>query len=138
MTEQTFTLIDETRASEVPAVLDGDAVRIAADALAGATGWSLRPQGLCRNDTCVPVQNPGELATRSGIDLAAFARLLDRPLALDGAERAACLGASAAERGARLATLEAPDFALPDLDGKVHSLSDYRGRKVLLVAYASW
>ena len=32
----------------------------------------------------------------------------------------------------------APDFTLPDLAGHMHSLSDYRGKKVLLIAYASW
>jgi peroxiredoxin len=35
-------------------------------------------------------------------------------------------------------TLEAPDFTLPDIDGKQHSLSDYRGKKVLLLSWASW
>ena len=29
----------------------------------------------------------------------------------------------------------APDFALPDQDGKTHALSDYRGRKVVLYFY---
>ena len=29
----------------------------------------------------------------------------------------------------------APDFTLPDKDGKVHSLSDYRGQKVILYFY---
>jgi peroxiredoxin len=37
-----------------------------------------------------------------------------------------------------LTSLEAPDFALPDLDGKMHSLSDYRGKKVFVVSWASW
>ena len=32
----------------------------------------------------------------------------------------------------------APDFSLPDLAGRLHTLSDYRGKKVLLIAYASW
>ena len=39
------------------------------------------------------------------------------------------------------ASLEAvshPEFTLPDLDGTMHTLSDYRGQKILLVAYASW
>ncbi len=36
------------------------------------------------------------------------------------------------------ATLEAPDFELPDLSGKMHRLSQHRGKKVLLIAYASW
>lgn len=30
---------------------------------------------------------------------------------------------------------KAPDFALPDQDGKIHSLKDYRGKKVLLYFY---
>lgn len=32
----------------------------------------------------------------------------------------------------------APDFALTDLDGKEHKLSDYKGKKVLLVFWAIW
>ena len=32
----------------------------------------------------------------------------------------------------------APDFALNDLDGKEHKLSDYKGKKVLLVFWATW
>lgn len=31
-----------------------------------------------------------------------------------------------------------PDFALPDLDGKTVRLSDFRGKRVALVAWASW
>jgi hypothetical protein len=62
----------------------------------------------------------------------------DRPLAVDRDERVACLGVAAAARAAALASLEAPDFALPDLAGRVHTLAEHRGRKVLLVAWASW
>ncbi len=31
--------------------------------------------------------------------------------------------------------LKAPDFTLPDQDGKMHSLSDYAGKKVILYFY---
>jgi peroxiredoxin len=34
--------------------------------------------------------------------------------------------------------LTAPDFTLPDLAGKPHTLSHLRGKKVLLVTWASW
>ena len=84
------------------------------------------------------MRDAATLSTADGIDLAALAELLSRPLALDVGERVAYLAASAAERGAQLATLRAPEFSLPDLGGRLHSLSDYRGKKVLLVAYASW
>ena len=30
------------------------------------------------------------------------------------------------------------DVGLPDLDGRPHRLSDHRGKKVLLVTWASW
>ena len=31
-----------------------------------------------------------------------------------------------------------PDFALPDINGQPHRLSDYRGKKVFLATWASW
>ena len=68
----------------------------------------------------------------------ALAAAGDRPLAVDRDEGVAYIGASAIARAAQLASLEAPDFRLPDLDGRLHSLSEHRGKKVLLVAYASW
>jgi peroxiredoxin len=48
------------------------------------------------------------------------------------------LARSARDRAAALASLEAPDFALPDPTGRMHRLSDHRGKKVLLVTWASW
>jgi hypothetical protein len=67
-----------------------------------------------------------------------LAERIDRPLALDPGARSGFLGASASSRARRLATLEAPEFTLPDLSGQLHSLANYRGKKVLLIAHASW
>ena len=78
------------------------------------------------------------VAEADGAAAAKRAEAAGRPVALDVDERAAYLGISAAERAKSLASLEAPDFTLPDLDGRMHSLSQQRGKKVLLVAYASW
>ena len=48
------------------------------------------------------------------------------------------LGEAAADRSRKLESLEAPDFTLPDIEGKLHSLSDFRGKKVFLATWASW
>jgi len=133
-----FTIIDEQRPREVLARLDGGRVRLPAESLEAALGFRLEPEGLCRGSVCVPTAGRPGLVGEGGVDLAALAGLLDRPLALDADARVAALAGSAGERSARLESLEAPDFALPDLAGRVHRLSEHRGKKVLLVAYASW
>ena len=101
-------------------------------------GWELHPEGLCRDGLCIPVAEDAGLAVGGRVDLVALARLLDRPLASDPHERAVYLGVSAVDRSRALRSLVAPDFTLPDLAGRPHRLSDHRGKKVLLVAYASW
>ena len=134
----TLTLLDEDSPLQVPAAVDADGARLSPDVVQRSLGWRLEAAGLCRGDTCLPVRPEHGLLRDDGVDLRTLASLLDRPLALDVDERIACLGASAAERGHRLRSLDAPAFTLPDLDGHPHSLSDHRGRKVLLLAWASW
>jgi hypothetical protein len=138
VTPAVFTLIDDGTVHVVDASSDGSRVRVAPEVVHRTLGWELKPEGLCKDEVCVPVRDRAALAAADGIDLAALAAALGRPLALDVAERVAYLGVAAATRTARLASLEAPDFTLPDLEGVPHRLADYRGRKVLLVAYASW
>lgn len=133
-----FTIIDAGRATEVGALVDGKEVRVPAEAVPEALGWELTPRGLCRGDVCVPVTGRPGLVADGAVHLVALADLLGRPLALDVDECAAYFGASAAGQQRAVHSLQAPDFTLPDLDGHPHSLSAYRGAKVLLVAWASW
>ena len=138
MAGEAFTLIEGGRAMPVEARLAEGRVRVAEADVERAFGWKLAPQGLCKGPVCVPVRDRAGLAAEGGVDLETLAETLGLPLALDREERVAVLGASSAERCGRLASLEAPDFELPDLAGRLHRLSDQRGKKVLLIAYASW
>jgi hypothetical protein len=132
-----FTIVDDGVVHEVDATVGNG--RVVLDDLALARlGWELHPEGLCRDGLCVPVPADAGLEADGGVDLVALAKVIDRPLALDIEERAAYLGVSAGERQRALRSLVAPDFTLPDLAGRPHRLSDHRGKKVLLVAYASW
>jgi hypothetical protein len=133
-----FTILDDDRAVEIPARLAGDRVLLDPAALKDGLGWEMHDGLLCSDAMCVPVADEGTLVRDGGIDLEGFARTLDRALAVDVEERAAFLGGSARERAQALASQHAPDFTLPDLEGRPHSLSEQRGKKVLLVAWASW
>jgi hypothetical protein len=138
MAKMAFELIEGGAFHALEAAVEGERVWIAPAGLEAATGWALKPEGLCREAVCVPVRERAALESALGVDLAAFAAALGRPLALDAAEGAAALGTAADERSAALASLEAPDFSLPDLSGRQHTLAEQRGKKVLLIAYASW
>lgn len=132
----TLTLLHDGRSDEI-AVADPARPAIPEAALQATLGWDLQPEGLCQGPMCIPVDQSA-LVREDGLDLGVLAGALQRPLVTDEKHAVASLGASHHERGEALASLEAPDFTLPDLDGNLHSLGEQRGKKVLLVAYASW
>ncbi len=103
-----------------------------------ATGWSLKPEGLCREQVCVPVRNAVALSKDDQINLAEFARLMKLNILIDAQRKIAALGEQAENRGASMSTLDAPDFTLPDIHGRQVSFSDYNRRKRLLLAWSSW
>jgi hypothetical protein len=133
-----FTLLEPGGAHDVDAEIDGAHVLLPRDAVATALGWVRKPEGLCRDDECLLVGPNSGVDVGDRIELTALAQLLRRPLALDIEAGAAFLGESAAVRAHALSSLVAPDFTLPDLTGAPHSLSEHRGKKVFLVAWASW
>jgi len=135
------TLLHEQRQTQVPeAAADGDDLWLDGKEIEQATGWTWKPEGLCHGDICVPLPRAlkRELVRDGRLNLAAMWRRSGQPLVHDAASRTWALGTSAAHRGAALATLEAPDFTLPDLEGRPHTLSSYGGRKVFLATWASW
>jgi hypothetical protein len=141
---RTITLIDTEgsgagpRSLELPASIADGSFRVPHAAVQDVLGWELKPEGLCREATCVPIADPAALSDGETLDLEALAGALGRPFAGDPGEGVAVMGAAASDRGEALASLRAPDFTLPDLAGKPHTLSDHRGKKVLLIVYASW
>ncbi len=95
-----------------------------------ATGWALKPEGLCRDEECMLV--PADVER----DPVAVWTRLGWPVVRSGDD--VYLGEAASSRAQALASTAAPDFTLRDLDGKEHSLSDHRGKKVFLVSWAPY
>jgi len=103
-------------------------------------GWELKPEGFCKGDICVPVP-PGreaEFVEDDAINLSALWQHLGKPMAASDAADVWSLGESADDHNTALTSLEAPDFELPDFSGRLHRLSDFRRKRVLLITWASW
>ena len=109
-----------------------ETLHLNADELERRTGWSIKPEGACKGNRCVPLR----LGNQAQVDVRALAERLQMPLIRDVASGLWCLGPEAGGRA--LTSAEAPELILPDLDGREWSLSSLLGTKVLLVAWASW
>jgi hypothetical protein len=101
---------------------------------AAATGWVSRPEGLCKDERCVPV--PGGTTDEGLLDLHAVAERLGMPVVHDGDSGLYAIGPECGGRA--LTSAEAPDAELQDIDGNPFNLAAMHGRKTLLVAWASW
>jgi hypothetical protein len=112
--------------------------------LTQATRFELKPEGVCREELCFPVPKGRKdeflktVAKTTWFNLSAFARLLKQPDARDEATGVFYFGPRPNQQNAHLQSLIAPDFTLPDQNGRPRSLSEFRGKKVLLVTWASW
>ena len=133
-------LHDQRETQHADSAADGDALWLDGPAIEAATGWAWKPEGLCNAEICVPLPPAAKSGrVRDGrLNIAAMWHRSGQPVVHDAASRAWVLGTGAEHRGAALATLQAPDFELPDLAGGMHRLLHYRGRKVFLATWASW
>ncbi len=122
----------------------GDELWLTMADLKAAAGWEVKPEGVCRENICVPlpVERQDRFIEGMGwarrFNLAEFARLIEQPFAHDGAHDIWYFGPAGWEWKQRLASHQAPDFTLPDFEGKPHWLADYKGKKLFLLAWASW
>ncbi len=134
-----ITILTETSQTEVDAPA-GAALWLNAGDAERATGWSLKPEGLCRGEVCIPVPRDGgdEFVDGSRVNLSAFADRMGSPCVGSDAGDVWFMGEGAATRNEAMRSLAAPEFTLPDFDGKPHSLSDFRRMRVLLITWASW
>ena len=111
------------------------------------TKFVLKPQGMCRDTLCYPIPkarskeflfNTAKPKPTTWFNMSEFARLIHHPVAYDDAQSVWYFGAMPEQQNGYIASLMAPDFRLPDPKFQMHSLSDFRGKKVLLITWASW
>ena len=125
--------LDRTSADPAGAA---DALWIQTADLPRINDFELKPEGACRADICIPV--PPAMTRGSYFNLTAFARRVGQRVIADPAARVWSFGEIPVVRGAFLESRIAPEVAVPDRKGHPVRLSQFRGKKVLLVTWASW
>ncbi|HLM16633.1 MAG TPA: TlpA disulfide reductase family protein [Acidimicrobiia bacterium] len=133
----TVTMVSDETTEVAADIVDGR-VLVDPDVLPLALGWTLKPEGLCRNDTCVPVHHPEALFVGQQLDVVKVAEALGRLSVVDADAAIVAVAIDQEQRRAVLDGLTAPDITLRDLNGEEHSLSEWGGRKRLLHAFSSW
>jgi|TARA_B100000809_G_scaffold140429_1_gene137985 hypothetical protein len=106
-------------------------------------GFEIKPQGVCLDELCIPLRQNEDsdvFVTRRGqewFNVTELASKLEQAFVVDQERRIWSFGELPVERTAFLESAMAPDFALEDREGNVVRLSDFRGKKVLIVTWAS-
>ncbi|MCC5886973.1 MAG: redoxin domain-containing protein [Gammaproteobacteria bacterium] len=118
----------------------GAGLLIRPEDLPGVNGFELKPEGACFQDMCIPLSDRFFVAEdgRQWFDLTAFADLLEQPYVADEDERVWSFGEIPVKRESMMVDAMAPDFEVTDRQGNVVRMSDFKGKKTLIVTWSSW
>ena len=113
---------------------EGDNLWVHSKDLPRINEFEVKPQGACRADVCIPLSK----ALKAGdmFNLTGFAKKIGESVVAD--QNVYSFGEIPVLRGGFYNSRVAPDFAVPDRKGKVVHLSDFRGKKALVITWASW
>ena len=125
--------LDATRAGEA-------GLLIKPEDLSRVNGFELKPEGACYQDMCIPLDDRFLVEQDGGqwFDLTAFADLLEQPYVADVEEGVWSFAEIPAKRDSMMVDAMAPDFEVTDRQGNVVRMSDFRGKKTLVVTWSSW
>lgn len=137
------TVLYDDRVIEVTRTLaDPDDLWVVPEDLTRVGGFVLRGNRICLDAVCVSAPPNSDIRlTRSRqtwISLTELARQLKQAVAVDADRGVWSFGEVPATRAGFVESAMAPDFSLPNRQGQQVRLSDFRGKKVLLVTWASW
>ena len=142
--EPVTVLYDDNMVEVARTLPDADDLWVAPEDLPRVNGFELKPEGACLDELCVPVRQDRDsdlFVRRAGqgwFNVTGLARKLQQAYAVDHEHQVWSLGEIPVTRTPFLNAAMAPDFELPNRAGELVRLSDFRGKKVLVVTWASW
>jgi len=140
-TKATVLARENTRVIERALVGDGELL-VPVENVEAITGFKVKPEGMCVDDLCIPIPaNSSWIKDHAGakyFNLTKFADKMNQVYAVDAENSVWSFTAVPRAQTTPLMAGQAPDFALPDRTGKTVRLSGFRGKKVLIITWASW
>jgi hypothetical protein len=113
-----------------------DRLDLTAEEFEELTGWEIKPEGACLDDVCVALP-PLDADAEGRVDVTVVAERLGMPVAHDETHGLWALGPRSGDRHV-LDSVRMPELVLPDFAGNAFDVASLRGRKVVLMAWASW
>ncbi len=101
------------------------------EAFEAGTGWEIKPEGACKGDVCVALDQSG------AFDVQFTADRLRMAVVHDADEGLWAIGPESLGDRA-LVTADAPELVLPDLEGDEFRLATLVGQKVVVVSWAPY
>jgi len=142
---QSATVLYKERIVEISDTLaDASELWIKPEDLTRINDFELKPQGACLENLCVPVlqdRDSDMYVTRRGqgwFNMTGLADKLQQAWVADYDDNVFSFGVMPLERQSFFRGAMAPDFELSDREGNIVRLSDFRGKQVLLLTWASW
>jgi hypothetical protein len=143
LAEQPVTVLVNGKALPIDsALVDGPTLWLTSDDVTKVDGFKPEPQGFCAGEVCVPIPASSDWQRQQGdrkyYNVTRFADKVSQAVAPDEAHSTWSFGAVPMLQSELYPSGIAPDFALSDRDGKTVRLSDFLGKKVLILTWASW
>jgi hypothetical protein len=113
-----------------------DALWIHARDLPRLNGFELKPNGACRGDLCMPI--PADIIRGDTVNITAFAARAGQSVVAEPGVQVWSFGEMPALGGGLAHSRIAPDFTVPDRLGRPVHLAGFRGKKALVMTWASW
>lgn len=110
-------------------------LRVSATDFASTTGWDAKPEGMCRGEVCVPA--PGALDGNT-VDVETASARLGMPIVHDAAHGVWSLGPATATGRTLSSAIARFPSSLIDAMGRGFDFASLRGRRIIMIAWASW
>ena len=139
--EGSATLLYQGKATTLTEVRSVDQhLFIRPDDLASVNGFELKPEGACHADTCIPVGEEMFDQDDNGrwFNLTAFAERMGQAYVADERSAVWSFAEMKPKRESMLLDALAPEFEVKDREGRIVSKDSLKGKKAMIVTWASW